>query len=219
MATQEQTRWTGRAAVAAAAVGVVLAPLHALSRYATEDGKADLQSGAVRAWADPATDALQPLLAWSDPDAVYLTYGKVWLFVFAAVTATAFLVRRTRAPRGVESWGWRIALTGYVVATVSLFGTYWTPWLEEAFLLMSVPGMLISLVGSTVLGIALLRHGFRPRATACLLALWVPLMVLLSSVIALGAAAMPMVLAWGIAGRWLAQETAAPVLHEATART
>ena len=218
MTTQEQTRWVGRAAVAAAAFGVVLAPIHALSRYATEDGKEDLESGAVRAWAEPAGDALLPLLDWSDPDTVYLTYGKGWLFVFAAVTATAFLVRRTRAPRRAETWGWRIALTGYVVATASLVGTYWTPWLEEAFLLMSIPGMLISLVGSTVLGIALLRHGFRPRATAWLLALWFPLMVVLSSLVALGAAAMPMVLAWGIAGHRLAQGAHAAVPLPATAR-
>ncbi len=83
--------------------------------------------------------------------------------------------------------------------TVGVTGTYWTPLLEE-FFAVTLPFMLIAMIGSTVLGISLLRRGFRPRATAVLLALWLPLFVLLSSIIAMGAGVVPVVWAFGLAG-------------------
>lgn len=95
-----------------------------------------------------------------------------------------------------------------MLLTAQLLGSYWTPLLDESFLFLGLPGMLLSLLGSTALGVALLRRRFRPVATAVLLATWIPSMLLLSSVIALGAAAMPMVWAWALAGRRLAQSSA-----------
>ncbi len=66
-------------------------------------------------------------------------------------------------------------------------------------------GLLVALVGSGVLGVALLRRGHRPRATGWLLVAWSPLFVLLSATIALGAAILPIVWAWALAGRRLAR--------------
>lgn len=200
---QDNERTIGRAAFVAAGVGTVLAPLHALSRHATAAGKEDLELALTRIWAEPAAERLRPLLDWADPDTVYLTYGKGWLFVFLAAALCAFVVRTKRRPRAVERCGWWIALVGYVLAAASVLGSYWTPWLDESFLFLAMPGMLLSLLGSTVLGIALVRRGFRPRATAWVLAGWLPLMIALTNVISLGGAAMPMVWAWGIAGREL----------------
>ena len=57
--------------------------LHALARHATPDGQHDLDSPITRAWAVPAAHALRPLLDWSDPMTVYISYGRVWLLVFA----------------------------------------------------------------------------------------------------------------------------------------
>jgi len=64
--------------------------------------------------------------------------------------------------------------------------------------------MLIGLIGGLVLGIGLLRRGFRPRATAVLLLLWLPLFFVLSGLIAAGAALLPMLWAFGVAGWSLA---------------
>jgi hypothetical protein len=197
-------RLVGRSAWLGAWVGVVLAPIHALSRFATADGRQDLESAVVRTWAEPAAGRLRPLLDWANPDTVYVTYGKLWLLLFLAATACAFLVRRERDPRGFERIAWRITLTGLAVATASVMGDYFTPWLDQSFLLLGIPGVLISLSGSLLLGIALLRRGFRPRMTAWLLALWLPLFMALSSVIAMGAAALPMLFAWGLAGQAMA---------------
>jgi hypothetical protein len=104
----------------------------------------------------PATRALRPLLDWSDPGTVYLTYGKIWFPVFAAFSLCAFVVHQRRRPAGWEKWAWRVALTGYLIATLSVFGDYYTPWIDQSFVVLTVPGLLISLVGSTMLGIALL---------------------------------------------------------------
>lgn len=123
------------------------------------------------------------------------------------MTLCALAVRRRRSPTGAERWAWRIALAGYALLTAGLAGSYWTPLLDESFLVLGVPGMLVGLIGSTLLGITLLRHRFRSRASAVLVAVWVPLMVGLSALVALGAAVMPMVWAWGLAGRALGRDT------------
>jgi hypothetical protein len=193
----------GRAALYAAVAGTVLAPVAALSRFATEDGKADLESAAVRAWAEPAADKLAPLLDWASPDTVYLTYGKLWAPILLTMLLCAFAVRRRRQPTGGETWGWRLLLTGFVGMTIGVTGSYWTPLLDE-FFVAALPFILIAIVGGVVLGISLLRRGFRPRATAALLIAWLPLFFVLSDLIAMGAALLPALWAWAIAGWSLA---------------
>jgi hypothetical protein len=70
MNTREHAASIGRAASIAGVVALALTPLSALNRYATEEGAEDLESGLRRSWAEPAGDALSPLLGWSDPDTV-----------------------------------------------------------------------------------------------------------------------------------------------------
>jgi hypothetical protein len=203
MPTTSAARTAGYLALAGAYAGTILAPIHALSRFATPDGAEDLESSVVRAWAVPAAERLRPLLDWSDPMTVYTTYGRVWLPILLAATACAFAIRRHRDPVGLERWGWRLALPGYVLATASIVGDYWTPWMETSFAYLGIPGMLLSVAGSTLLGVALLRRRFRPRITGWLLATWLPTLVALSGIIALGAALLPMLWAWALAGRIL----------------
>lgn len=204
-------RVIGRLAWVMAWVGLVVGELHALARHATAAGQEDLDQPLTRAWSVPASRVLRPLLDWSDPDTVYLTYGKIWLPVFAAFTLCAFVVERRRRPQGLEKWAWRVCLTGYVIATLSVLGDYYTPWTDQSFLLLGIPGLLISLLGSTVLGVVLLRHRFRPRATAWLLALWVPLLAGILQVTSLGNGALPVVFAFAIVGRRIAREQPAAV--------
>ena len=207
----ENQQRIGRYAWVMAWVGLVVGQLHALSRFATADGKEDLEYPLTAAWAVPTADLLQPLLGWADPDAVYLTYGKIWLPVFVAFTLCAFLVHTRRRPAGFEKWAWRVALTGYVWAVVGVFCDYWTQWMDynaffEIAFMITVPGLLLTLVGSTLLGIALLRNGFRPRATGWLLALTIPLVLGILQVTSMGSAALPIMFAFAIAGRRIATE-------------
>jgi hypothetical protein len=210
MTTRE--RLIGWLAWAMAWVGLVGGQFHALARHNTVDGKEDLELPLTAAWSDPARKALAPLLDWANPDVVYLTYGKVWFPVFVAFTLAAFVVRRHRAPDGFEKWAWRIALTGYVWACVAVFGDYWLQWgahpvepLLTITFVAGLPGVLLTTIGSSLLGIALLRGGYPPRMSAWLLALTLPLVFVIQLVTSMGSLALPVAFAFGLAGRRLGQ--------------
>jgi hypothetical protein len=207
----------GRWAWVMAWVGLVVGQVHALARFATEDGQEDLAMASVRWWAEPAADVLSPLLEWGDADLVYVSWGKVWFPVFLAFTLCAALVGQRRQPAGVEKWAWRVVVLGYAVATTAVFLDYWTQWtgsyegggLEESLFTLgwyfTVPGLLLTLLGSTFLGVVLLVKRFRPVVPALLLALVVPLAFGILSVTSMGSAALPVMFAFGLLGRRIAR--------------
>jgi hypothetical protein len=186
----------------ASAAAVVVAPLHALARFATADGAADLDSPIVAAWADPARALAGPLLTFASPDTVYTTYGKFWLLFVASVIWCALALRsqRPNAVSAGERWGWRLALTGYTLTALGSLVSYWLLLVDVGYLLFTIPGLLIGLIGSTALGVALLRQGVRPRITGWLLALDVPLTIVLSSAGSMATGVWPLAMAWAAAG-------------------
>lgn len=210
-------RRIGRFAWAMAWVGLVVGQLHALARFATEDGKEDLELPLTAAWAEPAADWFGPLLTWADPDIVYVTYGKVWFPVFVAFTLCAVVTYRRRQPAGFERWAWRLAIGAYTLACVGVFLDYWTQWTGnyngdgiEATLFtigfgVTMPGFLLTLLFSTVLGVTLLVKRFRPTLPAVLLAAIIPLAFGILQVTSMGSAALPVMFAFGILGRRIAQ--------------
>lgn len=226
----DHQRWIGRLAWVMAWVGLVVGQLHALSRVATRDGAGDLDEGYMQVWSEPASTALAPLLDWSSPNVVYLTYGKIWGPVVGAATLAAFVVHRRRSVagfRGAERWAWRITLTALSLATLGCFAEYWTQWgsgneeLLEAVFIVLVPALLLTMVGSTLLGIVLIRRGL--GLPAWLLALTLPGLFVISEVTSLGSVFLPVAFAFGILGRRIAREQrpataasssrTAPVVH------
>lgn len=208
-------RTLGRLAWVMAWVGLVLGQLHALARFATTDGREDLELPLTAAWAEPSAEALAPLLEWGDADLVYVTYGKVWLPVFVTFTLCAVVAYRLRSPGGFERWVWRVTLVGYATACGAVFLAYWTQWsgrynaLFDVGWVVTVPGLLLTMLGSTVLGATLLARGFRPVLPALLLVGSVPLALGIVQVTSLGSAVLPVVFAFGLLGRRLARERAA----------
>lgn len=204
----------------AAWVGLVVGQLHALARYRTADGKGDLESPLTRAWAEPAGRALRPLLDWADPDVVYLTYGKIWLPVFLGFLLCALVVNRLRRPRGFEKWAWRVVLVGYTWAVVGVAADYWLQWVHinedllDITFLATLPALLITLLGSTVLGVSLVRNRLRPRVSAWLLLGTFPLAVLLMSITSQGSAALPVMFAFAFLGRALRRDGVDPAGSE-----
>jgi hypothetical protein len=205
------TRLTGLYAVLAGAAAVFFSPLLALSYFATADGAHELEIGSVSAWADPARDMARGLLTWASADRVYSSYVQVFALLFPAVYLCARAMRARRSMRGgrLERWGWRLALAGYGLAAVGLAATFFVllggdpeaKALDPVFMALMVPGMLISIVGSTVLGIALLRAGDAPKLTAWLLALAIPLMILASDRLGHNSLGLvPLFIAWAAAG-------------------
>ncbi len=117
--------------------------------------------------------------------------------------------RRPAPSSGLERWGWRSALAGYALATVGLLaaaaalvgGSTESGALNVAFLALLLPGMLVSVIGSTVLGIALLRDRYAPQVTAWLLALAFPLLLVGSVVLGHNSLGLvPLFAAWAATG-------------------
>jgi hypothetical protein len=226
----ETQRRIGRFAWVMAWVGLVVGQLHALARFATEDGKEDLELSLTAIWAEPAADLLQPLLGWADPDIVYITYGKIWFPVFLAFTLCALVVYRRRRPVRIEKWLWRFAITAYALTTVSVFLDYWTQWtgdyngdgiegkLFALAWIVTVPSLLMFLLSSTALGVTLLVKRFRPTLPAVLLALHIPLAIGILQVTSMGSAALPVMFAFGILGHLIARaESTTPKQRDAVA--
>jgi len=200
--TDNSRRRAGLAAAVLAVTSIVLAPLNALARMRTDSGLSDYENPLAAWWARPAMDLADPVLGWASPDTVYESYGKFYVVAVVGVIACALAVRSRRParPRRVERWGWRIALTGYVLTALSLFFTYWVANLDIVFLALTIPSLLLSSVGNVVLGIGLIRGGFRPRLTGWVLAFELPLSVGLVAISTQALGMWPMMLAWGVAG-------------------
>jgi hypothetical protein len=208
-------RLAGLYTVAAAAASIVLAPMLALSYFATEDGASELETGTVSAWAEPARDIAGGFLTFASRDDVYTWYGRAFLLIAPALALCAWAARSrrpTETGRG-ERWGWRLALMGYALAPVALGVVFWTPFRDEGFLVLLVPAMLLTFLGSTVLGVALIRAGYRPRLTAWLLAVSVPLWIVASDLLGHNSLGLvPVFVAWAATGwrLWRARIPAEP---------
>ena len=68
-----------------------------------------------------------------------------------------------------------------------------------------MPGLLLMLLSSTVLGVTLLAKRFRPGLPAVLLALMIPFAFAILQVTSMGSAALPVMFAFGILGRRIAR--------------
>jgi hypothetical protein len=195
------------AAWAGAAFGTVVGQVHALARIQAHPHDL-VEAPLTRIWAEPAARALRPLLDWSDPNSVYMAWGRIWLPVCLAFTLAAGLAYQRRRPRGAERWLWRLALAGYVTMTLSVAGDYYTPWMDQTFIIGIVAMLLIGL-GGIPLGIVMLRNGFRPRITPVLLTIFMPFLFSITMVTSMGSALLPLTWGWAIAAHAAVRRDAA----------
>lgn len=175
MPTTNTIRWGGLAAMLGSALGIVIAPVITSAYSMTEDG-----AGHAPPWEPALGNLLGPLLAFASPETVYVTYGKAYVLVFFGLLlglASLYGWRRGLAGR-LERWGFGLSFVGLVL---NLFGNVPDYWMGEGtifedvgFLVGTALGLLVLMVGSIVLGIALLRARAAPRLAAWLLILAPP---------------------------------------------
>lgn len=216
--TDRHIRFAGLYAALAALAAVVVSPLLALAYLSTSEGSDEIDSAPVSWWASPILHHAGNLVTWHTPDRAYATYTQAIALLFPAVLLCALTARRRRGSvsRG-EQWGWRAALGGYGLACLGLLAASITlvpghadsPALNAVFIALLLPGMIVSVVGSTVLGVALLRGRFRPRAAAWLLALAIPLLAAGNILGHNSLGMLPLMVAWGLTGRSLLSDVAA----------
>lgn len=223
-------RATSRYAVAAATGAVVFSPLLALAYFATAEGAASAEEALLAAWIPPARDVAGGLVSFGSADVVYAVYTLVLAALFPAVVLAARVARSARPAqqRGSERWGWRLTLGGYMLFGIGLavvsplllaFGPQ-AGIVNMMFLATMLPGLLVGLIGSTVLGIGLLRSGYRPRLAGWLLALALPLWFLGSAGLGHNSLGLvPQFVAWAVAAGSLGRsgEPAAAVPGRAAA--
>jgi hypothetical protein len=208
--TDRRTRLAGFFSVVAAAAAVGVSPLLGLSYFATDEGAAELDKGTVSAWADPGRDVAGGLLTWASPERVYGTYWLLFWVLFAAVFFCARAVHARRPVGGtLERWGWRTALFGYALGAVGgvaacvilVSGSTADAAIDVAFVALMLPATAIDVIGSTILGIALVRSRYEPRVTAWLLALVLPSMLVLPTFLGnLSLGLLIVFLAWAASG-------------------
>ncbi len=205
------TRLVAVYAALAALAAACVSPLLALAYMRTSEGADELHTRSVSWWASPAFHHLGGLVTWASPDRVYATYTQAMALLFPAVILCALALRRRRrgaVARRPERWGWGIALAGYGIFSLGLLAASLvlihahadSPTLNVVFLTLMLPGMLLSLIGSTALGITLLHSGYRPRATGWLLALAIPLLAAGQILGHNSLGIVPPMIAWGITG-------------------
>jgi hypothetical protein len=77
---------------------------------------------------------------------------------------------------------------------------------------------LLSLAGSSVLGVTLLIKRFRPVLPALLLAAAFPVAITILQVTSLGSVSLPLAFAFGLLGRWIARQSSAEVTVKGVGR-
>jgi len=204
------------------ALGIVYFPFHAVAYFATENGAASLETPWVAAWAEPFGGTFAPFFAFAPPDDVYTTYGRLYLFVVLGFLAGTVALHARQAPRAgrLEKWGFRVAFAGAALLTIGGIGEYWVGALDFSFLAFSVPGFLLTMLGSTLLGFGTLRARVMPRLGAWLLAVGgFPGIILMTVLFGhLSGGVLLLDLAWVVLGYALFSERDAPAYQPARVR-
>ncbi|GAA4962285.1 hypothetical protein [Kineococcus glutinatus] len=206
-------RRLGTWVVVAGAGACLVAPLLGLAWFRTRDGAEALAGPTVAWWAEPAGRWAGRLLTFAPPERVYATYLQALALLFPAVLVAVLVARRRRTPRSrTERAAWAVLLAGCVlgqagiglVALALVGGDAGAPLVDVGFIALMLPGTLLQLVGSTLLGPCLLRAGWRPRSTAWALTLTLPCF-LAGSVLSghNGIGQLVVFLAWAAYGRHL----------------
>lgn len=199
-----------RLALTAALLGSLVAPVVAVSYLHTPEGVEYLEQPSIAAWVAPATALLRPLLDGLGVDRVYLLGTQAMAVLWLATVVAALAVARRRRPAGLERVWWWIALLGYGWFAAGLLGFGLLAGLlpptdavmDGIFLAGMLPGLLASLIGSSLLGIGMLRRRDPGRGAAWLLALAVPLWLFANLVLGHNSIGLlPLMWAWALASR------------------
>ena len=181
-------RSISRTSVAGSAAVLVAAPLHAVA-YIRDEGED--AAGAIP-WTDAAYRAAPALWDWASRHSVYLNYGRITSVPLALmlVGAVALHRRQRRPERRFERWAFRAFAVAATLLVCGVLLEYYTPFLEEAFLILALPGLALTLITGLLFGIATARADAVPTWQGALLAVaflpGMPLLVALLGHIPIG---------------------------------
>jgi hypothetical protein len=207
--TMKSTKQAGVIALIGAVTGIGVSVLLNAAYSSTPDG-AGLT---VPPWQPALEQIAAPALTFAPAIDVYHFYGRLVFLVLAAFTVSVFLLSANQRadfnekPSRIQTWGFRLAMTGLVLTVVGNLGDYWVSVGEiidlVAFVGGTVLGLLLLAIGLVLFGVAGLRSASLPKPAAWALMLWFPFTFLLFLVGMANLPAAPLLslsLAWGITG-------------------
>jgi hypothetical protein len=185
---------------------MIIAPLYAVSYFIKEN-----EWEAVIPWGEWLVDRAPWLWNWSDPTTVYVTYGKLHPLFAIGFLCGLLSLHAVQAGTGrLERWSFRVLFVASVLLSIGMIMAYYTPWLSQSFMFFSMPGLLLTMLGSIPYGIATLRARMVTRTGAWLLTVGafpgLPMLVILTGQITTGLYLF--LLAWLLIGLDLARRPA-----------
>lgn len=206
-----------RASMAGAGVLLLVAPFHAVA-YLRDEGYEG--QGAIH-WAEAAFEAVPAIWDWSGSHDVYLWFGRVFavaLVLMLIPGAVALHSRQRGRAARFERWSFRAFALAATLLSLGVILEYYTPFTDQVFLAVALPGLALTLLTGTFFGIATARAGAIPTWLGVLLALsflpGVPLSVALLGHIPIGFSANA--IAWILIGIRLLRNSPAPRPSPAT---
>jgi hypothetical protein len=134
--------------------------------------------GIAKYWTPTAADLLHPILFFADPYVVYHMYDGLWMIPVPCLLAGLVGLFHARPAKGrFERTGFGVTSLGLTMLLIGNGSEAWFSSLDWfgikdfAFIALTLPGLVLSLVGATILGIGLLRSRSSSRLAAWLLIL------------------------------------------------
>lgn len=153
-------RWAGVAAVVGGLLALVLTLPFALAFFRAYPGY-----DVPPTWLAGLEPSLLPLVSFAPPVTVYNLYGRVYDLVYMLfLPATVALHRLHQGYRSwLERWGYGLLLSGLVLTFLGVAGDYWANGLT---FVLSLLGLLVLAVGTSLYGLVLWRSHVLPRGVA-----------------------------------------------------
>lgn len=201
--------WAGYAAIIGGATAIVLTPPFATAYFSAYPGY-DIPPF----WVQPLRPALSPLLIFASPVTVYNLYGRIFDLIYLLMLPVVFGLHDLHRgrPSRLENAGFGILVVGLMTTFIGVAGDYWANGLT---FLLSLLGLLVLAVGTTLYGVSLLRSRVLPGWCAWLFIADLPAAFIFQLLIwhIPSGPTFPFAVSWLIAGYVLLQEKRRATTH------
>ena len=164
--------WGGAAAVVGGVLAIVLTPFATFAGWLAGPDQTTPPTYPDMPWAQLIEPLVTPFLGFGTYEEVYATYGKAFFLVYVLflLGLVGLLVRVGEHTGRSGMWGFGLAFIGLAMNLIGNVGDYWLgrevlgqPLWGMSFAVGTLLGTLVYVVGSFILGCAILRTGVLPR--------------------------------------------------------
>lgn len=165
-------RWGAAAAILGGVLGILLTPFATFAGWLSAPDQTTPPTYPDMLWAQLAEPLVTPFLGFGTYEAVYATYGKAFFLVYL-LFLIGLVCLRARVGEHIGRLGkrgFKVAFIGLAMNLIGNVGDYWLgekiigqPLWGISFTIGTLLGTLVYIVGSVILGRAILRTSVLPR--------------------------------------------------------